>query len=57
MVIAAPSSFWFSKRGYARVLETAIEEAVRFGFLQKLLLKSIEDGGKEGDLRTLLSRV
>ena len=44
-MIAAPSFFRFSKKGCARVLETAIEEAATFGFLQKLLLKGIEDGG------------
>ena len=38
-------SFRFSKRGFERVLETAIEEAATFGVLQKLLLKVIEDGG------------
>ena len=44
-MLAAPSFFWFSKTGFRRMLETAIEEAATFGFLQKLLLKGIEDGG------------
>ncbi len=44
-MIAAPSFFWFLKEGFRRVLKTAIEEAAIFGFLQKLLLKGIEDGG------------
>ena len=44
-MIAAPSFFWFSKKGFGRVLEIAIEEATTFGFLQKLLLEGIEDGG------------
>ena len=44
-MITAPSFFWFSKKGFRGVLEMAIEEAARFGFLQKLILKGIEDGG------------
>ncbi len=44
-VIAVASFFWFSKKRFARVLEMAIEEATTIRFLQKLLLKGIEDGG------------
>ena len=44
-VIAVASFMWFSKKGFAKVLEMAIEEAATFRFLQKLLLKGIEDGG------------
>ena len=43
--IAVGSFIWFSKRGFARVLEMAIEEAATLRFLQKLLLKGIEDSG------------
>ena len=44
-VIAVASFIWFSKKGFARVLKVAIEEAATFRFLQKLLLKGTEDGG------------
>ena len=44
-MMAVASFMWFSKKGFAKVLEMAIEEAATFRFLQKLLLKGIEDGG------------
>ena len=43
-MIEVASFLPFLKKGYERVLETAVEEAGSFGFLKKLLFKGFEDG-------------